>query len=446
MNLNNYYNLFYDGPYNTPSAGNFTASLNLPLNSSKLCGLNIIKGPLSLSSTISGLVNVGNYYYNSNQLVTYGVTGSNFVDFNNNYERDTSNITNGIIKDANNLNYFDSLTISNPNLTFTEGAPSYSNSFQLIATIYNVVGTTLQLSHLITNIFDSVSYTNPTNTISTVNKTTSTTGTRVWSTTSVGHEMDLPNNKLLNLTNNGSSYSTNVPLYDNSKSIVDTNGGYSNELLYTNGLYTTNPTFCQNYVSQGLDYSQMTNGNTINYRYATFAWKVSLQNISSANRITFTLSNTSMQLYQNPADNLLYFDSAFTNKLLLFYRIEDSNFVKTVNNVELGTYQISNTVSTPSGTYQNITSSVNGTTSWINAANITNISSQNYTVNTNALNGLINCSSINSTILYQVKIPYSLQPSSTTFIYCRVGIPLILSSSLSSSFSFSGISAQLQTN
>jgi hypothetical protein len=183
-------------------------------------------------------------------------------------------------------------------------------------------------------LIDNVSYTtSQITTIQTVNVGSfSVNGTRIWSC-NPGNENAIPNNQLLNLTNNGISYGALSPLYDHTVSIA--NGGTgSNQLLFLNGQYqsagsgnasyytsSSQNGYCDftsyyynaNMLNTSNYYANVTFGSST-YRYATFAWKI--DNLTSIQTMTFTINGVAQ------SGNMTTINS---NSFKLYYRLENTN-------------------------------------------------------------------------------------------------------------------------
>jgi hypothetical protein len=217
---------------------------------------------------------------------------------------------------------------------------------------------------------------------------------------------------------NGTTKYSAVP-YLNSWSLTSTNNsGYdgTQELMVANGyIRSYDTTYLKSYTNF---YYGSTSQNTANYstisntgyRYATFAWRVSSALSGTNQTLNIVLNSVS-----NTANNgsLLYADA--TNKLLLFFRVEDATTTSTAN---LG--------------------SGNGTVStyWISANDNTGlagaVSANNYFIVPSGNNPYFVSPTISngSTITVSVKMPFSLSTNLTcvssgnTYIYVRLGLPM----------------------
>jgi len=449
-----------DTPYFNPviKSSNFTiTSIDAP---TQLCSLTVYN-PKNIDIKSSIMVqNIGNYYFNYSSIIDYTMTGFNKIS-----ETDLKNAT-GLTGPSGQLTKFqynetngNTGTQFNNNLHFTSSDISYSNSVNIVATVYNVRNQTTSISQPFPYIFDpslplittipNIYYTtDPTN--------SGTIGCRL-QTFTTGNEMSANPNIENILSPTLESYSKYI--FDNSKSLLT---DYTSDLLFANNMYVTPgidtpEKYYIDYIAyDNANFSQNPNYSSIvatGYRYTTFAWSVSsidtfyITNIgnNSPTQIKFTIkTNMGTNLKKN-SDNSLSFNN--TSKPLLYYRFED-----TTKLTSLGPGNTKKTISQPlSGGYNSLVDIIdyynNGTTNWIDAnlstnsqISFTSIDNVDYT-NTSILNGLASTEITSTYVSFIVNIPFQSfsynNNGKNFYIYCRFGVPLNVP------FSFNSISAQL---
>jgi len=419
--------IYWDGVLSTPSVGTPTINslATSPTNTiTQICGLYVYSGNLTLSVTTSAIKNVGYYYFNSTNLLTYSSSfGGNISP-----ETTTANVTSGIASGL--INNTTGLTITNTALVINSISTSYKTSLTITSTAYNISGTTGSSSASTATllIYDPLSVNGLISSIPSIT-TSAVTGCRVWSgltSSTLGNEM-VGATTLNTISNSGVSISSTI--YNNANSIIS--GNYLYEALYANGSYTNNSTYSISYNGYAggntLNYSTLntsglsiTNytGTATTYRYTTFAWQVNTSALSSGGNknIQFILNGVTGSTSTNANGSLLI----GSYQLPLFYRVEDTS---NIFNFAAGT-------STP----------------WINGNlfnNSTQISSSNFSSTTTNYTGLLSNTAVSgsgtSTITFNVILGNSLSNNSpsSVYIYCRLAIPT------SVSFSFQMITCNL---
>lgn len=406
--------IYWDGIFNTPSISGVT--FTVLSSTSFLSGLSVYSRNLTISITTNSIKNLGNYYYNNTQILSYVSSIGGTMPS----ETDLTNVTTGI--SGGLINNTTGITVTVPSTTITSPTSTYSNSLYITTIAYNIASTNALLnSSTKTLIYDQSS--KNFEDVLTINKIENALngyrGYRLWSVysltsnqNSLGNEANNPTNKASNLCYyNGSTYQTFASQpYMNSKSLLD--DPYKYELLYADGLYRTDTTYNINYSSfdnNNLNYSTL-NNNTLNgYKYTTFCWQIQAKSFGF---IYFTLNNTNYTPTSNPATTTVNVNGS---QLYLYYRIEDPSKLTNISNNTIPVSKIN--------------------TPWINGTNIANnnVNGTNIDSSTLLLNGLSSLSS--STFKVTTVTTLTGDYSNTLNIYCRVGIPV------SSGFNFSSIFA-----
>jgi hypothetical protein len=220
-------------------------------------------------------------------------------------------------------------------------------------------------------------------------------------------------------TKSGISGTQNVPPYasyylnpyDHTASIISS----SLELQIFNGRFQTRGTTTNGYLNystykygpsstNSLDYST-TNIPATGYRYATFVWKVNSG--ATYTTLTFTINNTNIALTNNSNDGA----GIGATPIQLFYKIEDSSGPTPPAVATNGIY----------------------TTAWINGNSKVGIytSAGNYNLPSNYQSAQyvgLKSITLNGTTstLFTETLPFAFIPASTSYIYCRIGLPMNL--------------------
>ena len=418
----------YDGPYSNPTLDSTIS--NIVFNSStvlkKICGISVVSSPLNnltFDATLKNISNIGNYYYNSNQIILYSFTttpSSNLITFTNTSLKSINeSLTNTLYFTIdNNGNYSINQGIEILNIFTTSiSANFYFQQITINVVLYNPIGNSTSYSFVIPVIYDTIS-----------------TQTHRVSSLDAGTELNRPCN-----------YPVTCGVFDNTEDLT-----LNHELLYTNGIYVTpglnNPELYY------IDYSQKYNGtNSPNpnytsivnnsYRYTTFSYNVTDKVTNSISHINIIINNTS-QMINSDETNIIYINNT---KLLLFYRIE-------IVSATTG-YPLQTTVGPldPTGSIPDN----NGSTNWIDCNNnsstgLTSIyeadgdgltflySSPSFIFDSTS--NIVNTIS-DTTANIQRNIPYQMNniptPTYNVIVYVRIGVPM------NKPFSFTDISVQL---
>jgi hypothetical protein len=427
---------YYDGEQITPNILGFTG-IFVSTSCIQICGVTGIRSDTSSTISLStNVTEIGNYFYNNTQILKYSNTQFSFI--NPETEVNLTKLTTGLGPTGfKNSNIFvnDSVTCT-PNNSYYNGTLTYG------VNVYNVVGT--QTNGTFSDnrnylIFDQnlINATNiqriggPTNIP--LMGTTDVPGIRI-STCNPGFEGATgPNNSLNNLTNNGTSYSLLNPLFDHTKTLVSGSG--SNELLTwtngqgnvvhqslgtagTNGYINYTNSYYGNNLTNSVNYSTISNSN---YRWATFAWRIPTNTISSL--AVGSSYQTLVFKFINNSSNFTISNGIATiggASFYFYYRVEDSSRSTTVKPITtISNYTV---ISTP----------------WINGNNNSTPLIGSDVDDLKAFNG---SKGITTSGQFSVLSGgYSLSNSNYTdnmYVYCRIGIPMNIQ------FSFSGISCYL---
>jgi predicted acyltransferase (DUF342 family) len=457
------YTYYYDTAPGTPVFSSLAFTLtnngsNRSAAAERLSGIWVLRGN-SVGITITSTVaNMGSYFYKS-EFLNYYQNGTRF-GYETNLSKVTSTYTgNGFtgksITCTNNSNGWDS--------TGTSYAKSISN---LTANANNIAtNTTSSPANSITAIVDNTNFSYISNDSIQIIGTSSAgavVGYRVWSgsvlttgsvlsntilvprfthyntttSTNIGYiNMQYQHSWNLVTTSNSTSYNFNYGYGTNSSSFSVTADG-TQELMVANGAYQANNSdYNINYATyyygtsqlNTLNYSNyktLTTSNTAGYRFATFAWNISGLS-SSYNYLNVVINGAS---YTEKVNGLLYSDA--TNKVLLFYRIEDGT---TSNTYNLG-YTTGSNPSTPASYWisfndSNDTFATSGCSALVSNSNYYVIPGDNkpyYTV-----------PSISSNTV-KADLRYTTSNLFNCYIYVRIGI-----STNSTGYNFNSISAYL---
>ena len=405
------YSFYYDNLTGNPGTPSISAFALGSVTTTQICGVNVIIGTPQFTASYT-VTNLGNYYYR-NPLINYS-SGSIINANETTIPSYATNVTSGKLNATTSVT---SAVISGQNV-----ASVFATTIPLTITAYNINGSTAGNGTSISAIIDGLSYAlvQSMSSIPNLSSDTPVVGCRIWSGTSPGTYEITGTFSNSNLLNSSASYSAS--LYDNTQSIAT--GSYVNELQVASGAFRTKGS--SDTVAY-LDYTTLkygnTNTNTLNYsgitatagtyRYATFAWKIPSNTATSYCSVKFTINSPS----SSPAYSSNVASIGGEN-IKLFYRIEDAT-----NSASLA---VGSSIST------NWIDANSKTGNAVNASNYTNPGSYApyYGV---TITGTTNGTS------YSVFIPATSWTGST-YLYCRIGLPM------SQAFSFTSISANLETN
>jgi hypothetical protein len=387
----------YDGNPGVPVVSAITFNLN-GNSYSPITGVNVIHGTQTFSVTTTAS-NLGTYFYKSPILdYTNSISGS----WSPSSETNLANITSGKSGSAftNPIIFSNILSASVQN--------TYSTSFTLSVNANNVSESSSSLNATpIDAIVDGLSYTLVYSTLPQIllaiaNDGIEVKGQRVKSGTAGAANVPPFNSS-------GTLYAT-LP-YDNTLDITSLE-----ELQVSNGTFTTPSGQSFAYIDYNLYYYNATLKNTVDYsvipstgyRYATFAWRIS---VGIYNSLIFTLNTQSTITITG---NLAY---AGANPIQLYYRFENASSA------------------TPTGLSNPLTSA------WINGNSQDGIrtTAGNYFTPSNytqePTSGLVD--PVNTSGRFKVFVPQLIVSSGFVYLYCRIGLPM------NSAFSFSYVTAKM---
>jgi len=403
---------FYFDTYTNPSVTSFTTTINAnsgKTTSIQICGIWITYGTVYLNATTIAN-NLGNYFYNSTQLLRYNGTSNTF-------ETGITNVTTSKT----------TVLASPTRFSNTNGPVNYTSIYyettvpSISVTAYNQIGNTATgYSSAINMILDQPTYNLysllKSNINSAVITTASSYGLRVYS------GVPLSGTNIPNYLNGGTTAYSTLP-FMNSWSLVNNSntGNYdgTQELLIANGAFRTSDnnyakSYTLNYYSNNsgsvlqntLDY---TNIGTTGYRYMTFAWKVSPTLSGSNTKLNIAFSGS-----LSIVNSLLYADSG-TNKVQVYYRVEDTAAISSFTSNNASTYWIS--------ANDNATDSTNNGP----------VSGSNYYVIPGNNKPYYSPPTISSGLI-TTGLPIALSTNTTgltngnIYIYVRIGLPMSVSS------------------
>ena len=396
------------------SVTSFTTGLHTSTQSIQICGIWITYGTVKLTATTT-VNNLGNYFFNSSKILQYSGT---YVSISN--ETGIGNVT---TTKATTLVSPTTVTNSGTAISYTN--TSYATQIgSITVTAYNPVNTIASnTSAAISAILDQPSYnlysTFKTSASAAIISTSVTTGYRVYSgITQAGTSVP-------NYLNGGTTaYSTIA--FDNTWSLINNNntGGYdgTQELLIANGAFRTSDT---NYAINYANYKYVTGGSvnsgsgqfnysTISssgYRYVTFAWKVDTALSGSNGYLNISLSGNNL----NVVNTLLYANSGGTNKILIYYRVEDTDALITFTSNNSSTYWVN--------ANENATDPLTNNGS-VSASNYFTVPANKYPYYSSPT------ITQPATTIIKTALPFPLSTSTTgltsgkIYIYVRIGLPM----------------------
>ena len=301
------YSFYYDDFSENPTISSSTISLNTT-NYTKISGIYILyNNSIMNATTICG--NIGRYFYNKDQILTYS-TGQS--------ETDLTNFTSG----KYDISLNSSVTITNigtPAITYTNAL--FSKSISISSTLYNPLGTTTSLtSNSVSVIYDQPSYDLITGTTYKSSIQTTDTNNYIYGfRISSGSEV----------TSGTFMYTTGFPA-----SLTDVSGYNNNQLLsenqdlqIANGKYRSKGTDTNSYLDYSNNYYTSSLKNTANYatistdtgyRYATFVWSVANSNYDTYAKVSFIINGIDATI--NNYDSQPIVDNS---NLMVYYRFED---------------------------------------------------------------------------------------------------------------------------
>ena len=405
--LTSSYNYYYDiqpGAVALASGGGFSIT-GITGSTKNVSGIAIIDGNVSINTSLSGVTNIGKYFCNSGNIVTYNTTTGSISASETNF----SNAGSWSLTDANNQNYINSagVTFTRTGLTLQPPSSSYGKNISLTATI-NGIGSSNALTTgaatkavIIDTFSKTLVYTTFKQSLAAASLSTGLeTGYRIYSAPSLVNGGDIPG------YTSGSAVMSSVG-YNNSISINGgadgANNNYNTEMLVaeggiiTRGFDSTNKYFIDysNYHSNTFNYSAISSDST--KRFATFAWPLATpsQSLSKIIVVITFDSNTSF----NPYDGGYQINNS---NFILYYRVEQNNST------------------TP------VTGSTTHSSTWIkgNSTSGAEVGAGNYNnTDGNIRYGLITASTSGTTATFTLKYPNANIASNTpsTTLYIRIG-------------------------
>ena len=422
-----YFNFYYDNIIGNPTVSSLQFSFNGTPLSYQVSGVYVLYGTPQFNMTTYAS-NMGNYFYSS-PLLTF----SNLIGAITNV---STEITIANVKLGSNAGGLFSSTIGISSvITSAALTTQFTSTITMRAVANNPNGQSAALfATNLGSIVDGPSYTLMSTTLPGSIPVLASNGTlaigfRVWSAPVQA------NNVPYFTTANSTITYAQIP-YDNSWDITSSSAGplnynVSTEVQVFNGAFRSRGSQTLGYINYTNFYYTNTLQNTVNYsgisatgyRYATFVWYAASNTVSLYNTLAFTLNTTSPTPTIDPI-----FGTASVGlngpKILLFYRIEDSN-----------------SLFADSSSYP--------TSCWIDGNSATGtlgqLTSANYYQNpgnAGTYGGLIpnvvNSGSPTNTT-FNVAIPtFTASNSSVVRIYCRIGLPM------DTDFSFKYVSASLR--
>jgi hypothetical protein len=424
------FNFFYDTILTSPpTVASFKSDINT-ISNIQVSGVRVVYGTptYNVSTTVS---NMGNYFYRS-PLLTYINTASTTSSIIN--ETSLNNIRSGY---NSTIGQFTSPLVFSSNITMNSLNTTFCSTIFNSVIASNVFGSSgAFVGNSISAIVDGPSYTLITNTlpnaIPQLNNGTNVIGRHVYSGISQGSVI-APNNPYVpSFQFTGGNYINrsyfSIP-YSHSWDITndttsETAPATNEELQIFNGKFRSKGTTKLGYLDyRNFNYTKA-DKNTVNYsgitntgyRYATFVWSVaSLSGVTEYADLSFTIQNVS------PLPNITS-DSAIVGeqKLLIYYRIENSNDPLIFNATNL-------------------------TTIWLDGntqgATVTSGNYFNPPDNSATRPGLLNGYPVNSTnsTTFKVALPKRFGTGTGIYIYFRIGVPMQVD------FEFSHVTCTLST-
>jgi len=404
------YSFYYDNLTGNPGAPSITSFALGTVNSTPICGVNVIYGTPAFTATYS-VTNLGSYFY-KNPLINYSSTdGNSNTIVSGSVTTIPSYGTNVTANKLNNSVAFSSMAISGGTST-----SAFTTSIPLTITANNINGSTSSNATAIAAIIDCASYTLITSTlpssVATLSTSSAVIGARVQAGTNTGSE-------LTTSTGFTTSYAaTNSPLYDHTQSLLTANTTYGAELQIANGSFQTksgSTTAYLNYPSYSYPTNTGLNYTTISasgYRYATFAWKIPSNTSSSYTSVTFTINGVT-----GTTPTVSNYSAGFasgTKNIQLYYRTEDSGATAVGNSI---------------------------TTYWIDANSKTGIAVSSSNASATAALPLYGLVATPTASQFSVLLPLRSWASLTgnAYLYCKIGLPM------DQTYAFQYITASLGT-
>jgi hypothetical protein len=328
---------YYDGVPGSAAITDaaFAYSPTTPPSFSTISGVQTVYGTATFS-TIVGASNLGNYFYASPILsYTYLAGSASLTTTETTLARIVSGSNGGRLAQAARIGF------SNGTVTSASLASTWASSIRLAVFSSNLAGNSATSNVFLSTIIDGPSYTLITTTLpaalSTATTTVSTIGCRIWSFSSFdGTNVYVVPFVYANAGNN--SY-TNY-LYNHANSLIDNTVATTpafKELQVANGAHRTvgtsgvaylnyAGTYYGNLLQNSITYTSITRNTTL--RFATFGWRTA-SSATNYTKVTFVVNYLTAGTDTIAVSNSLAvfsagnFPTVATDKVFLFYRIED---------------------------------------------------------------------------------------------------------------------------
>ena len=304
-----------------PTATLATISLGTLTNlSQRYFGINIFTNPIPINTTLDTIQNIGTYFCNIGNFLTYGITGGGSLTNNIVSKIPSANISNNIINS--------SFSYTNNNMSFS--TTSYLTSIGG----FNVKIQGLTLSATITSsttfpvLYDPL-------TTSFINSLPNKNNIPIiTSTLARGFNCIIPTN-VTSVGDNSKYYNTpstayRTLAYDHTQSLLS-----NNALLMSNGAYIT-PAYSNyiNYLNFNGNSTYNNNYTTITttngMRYVAFVWQVPAFSTVPIGSVTVQITFKNPNLTKPPGSTEIIVGEAAAGSLELYYRLEDPNsFINT---------------------------------------------------------------------------------------------------------------------
>jgi hypothetical protein len=326
--LTSSYPYYYDSqPGNVALASGGSFSITNITTSYNVSGLKIFSsGTMNVSTSLSGVINIGKYFCNSGNIVTYTNTKTGTVLSSEPNFEDATGTSGGpwYLTDGNgqyiNPNGI-TFTLANYSLTI----PSTDTSFSITATI-NGIGSSESLTNTVTSnvLIDTNSFNLVYNTFKqsfaeALLSTTYINGYRIYSVADPSWNKYTTGNAIMSTI----GYNNSISIADNI--IIDASGNnYNTEMLVSKGGLITrgyDPSAFINYSSYyGNSFNYSTIASDTNMRYATFAWNCQRPASGTFGRLNLQITFAPGTTFTNSVGGYQVNGSNF----ILYYRIEDN--------------------------------------------------------------------------------------------------------------------------
>ena len=450
---------FYYDPIadNKPTFGSTPLTTTIKTaNFVQISGIWVLHTSIAFTATTMIASNIGNYFYNSTNILVYKVESS-LASAITSVSIDEKTLTNAT-SSSGSVGYTGATKLISYPITFTNTGAAATGNIATTAygpatifvnvTAYNPKTATEITTYTATSstnaypvFIDQPSYALTLTTSTTYPTTpkslpttlaTATFGMRVWtgdsantitSTTTAGTTA-----KLLSVTSTRTGYVTASNIYDNAQSIIYTSGtgsNYNQDLQLCNGLYVAksytdayknyNNTYLKNNGTSNnfntLDYSSNSSISSTGYRYATFVWQCAAASCSNVyfiiNGFSTALNIPTTGTYQNIP---CYTYNSATQPILIYYRFEDTAAFNVGGGAKFGSFGAT--------AYYN--------TGWVNA-NVSSppLSSSNYSSG-NETGGLKSTATLDGTskILTISAAGPSVTLTANVYLFCVIGLPM----------------------